>query len=444
MSDIENLKQEEIPSTESQFDDIPEDSFDQNTNQDTKENILNSATETEEQHDEGQLEDQQETEEQQDVSIDDGQEQEEEQFEDEEDVSKLKRHKKASSETRDEAKAQVPKEKTRPKKHPLDDQLDGAPTPKRAKSTTGEDEGIEEEAELPAEEDESNLDPETRRKREIQRRIDEALKNPQKRSKKSKDQDLDAFQDEMVNKLREKMRTAALQDAECVNNGQPAINKLKLLPQVTDVIRKGNLADTILDNNLLEAVRVWLEPLPDASLPAYEIQKVLFEALERLPIKTIHLRESGLGKVVLFYQRSKRPQHNIKRIVDKLIGNWTRPIMGRSDNYRDKRIRTRDYRVQDDAAYRRRATGTASSQTAAGGDKDANDIAAANARRKNRAFIPTAKPQFYEVAPKSVVQKTQTSRQTRVANDKSYQRMTQKLMKKRPSGRKSGVSIEGR
>ena len=195
------------------------------------------------------------------------------------------------------------------------------PAPPRAPTRSA---AAEESDDIEDEIPDDQLDPEARRRREFERRIQATGVSTNKRRKKTNDDVLDQFQDEMVNNLREKMRTAAIEDAECVRNGTPAMSKLKLLPEVKDVLRKSSLADTILDNNLLEAVRIWLEPLPDASLPAYEIQKESFSALDRLPIKTIHLRESGLGKVVIFYQKSKRPQLNIKRTVDKLVGDWTR------------------------------------------------------------------------------------------------------------------------
>ena len=43
---------------------------------------------------------------------------------------------------------------------------------------------------------------------------------------------------------------------------------------MSDILARADLAIPILDNNLLEAVRLWLEPLPDASMPAYQIQKI--------------------------------------------------------------------------------------------------------------------------------------------------------------------------
>lgn len=359
-----------------------------------------------------------------------------------EEVYKLQRHKKNASEIRQrEPRVQ---EKTRVRKskasvEEMDDNEDLEPQPgatpaKKGKKRATKEKDDDAEDEIP----DDQLNPEARRRREFERRIAATGNIANKKRKKTNDDVLDMFQDDMINQLREKMRTAAIEDAECVRNGKPAMSKLKLLPEVKTVLRKGSLADTILDNNLLEAVRIWLEPLPDASLPAYEIQKELFAAMDRLPIKTIHLRESGLGKVVIFYQRSKRPQLAIKRTVDKLVGDWTRPIMGRSDNYRDKIIATRSYRVEEDTAYQRRGN------VAGGSQGKPADLAEASAIRRNRAHIPSAGNISYEVAPKSLVHNTQLSSQQRASNDENYRRMKMKLMSSKPSSRKSGVSIEGR
>jgi transcription factor SPN1 len=75
-----------------------------------------------------------------------------------------------------------------------------------------------------------------------------------------------------------------------------------------------------LDNNLLEAVRMWLEPLPDRSLPSLNIQKAMFPLLERMYIDSTSLKMSGLGKLVLFYTRCERVDKTIARIADRLIG----------------------------------------------------------------------------------------------------------------------------
>ncbi|KAK9255514.1 hypothetical protein V1507DRAFT_374552, partial [Lipomyces tetrasporus] len=179
------------------------------------------------------------------------------------------------------------------------------------------------------------LDPDQRRLRELEERVDAALKTQKKRKKVDED-DIEQMQDDRIVEVRERMRQAAIKDAEAIKDGVPATHKLQMLPEVRDVLQKHSLYDSILDNNLLESVRLWLEPLPDASLPAYSIQRELFVALEELPIKTVHLRESGIGRVVLFYQKSRKPQLGIKRIADKLVeGDWSRPIMGRNKKGRN-------------------------------------------------------------------------------------------------------------
>ncbi|KAK9242663.1 hypothetical protein V1506DRAFT_464323 [Lipomyces tetrasporus] len=191
------------------------------------------------------------------------------------------------------------------------------------------------------------------RLRELEERVDAALKTQKKRKKVDED-DIEQMQDDRIVEVRERMRQAAIKDAEAIKDGVPATHKLQMLPEVRDVLQKHSLYDSILDNNLLESVRLWLEPLPDASLPAYSIQRELFVALEELPIKTVHLRESGIGRVVLFYQKSRKPQLGIKRIADKLVGecwlgccmwsrtillmaegDWSRPIMGRNKKGRN-------------------------------------------------------------------------------------------------------------
>lgn len=134
------------------------------------------------------------------------------------------------------------------------------------------------------------------------------------------------------------MIDAASRDADAIGAGQPAVHKLAMLDEVKEVLQRPNLMATAMDNNFLEAMRRWLEPLPNKSLPAYSIQKLMFEIMGKMKITTDYLRESGIGKVVMFYTKDKRPQLHIKREADRLIGEWSRPILGRSDDYHSREI----------------------------------------------------------------------------------------------------------
>lgn len=343
-------------------------------------------------------------------------------------LHRLKSHRRAPAERSDSAE---PKDRRRPpRRAEKSDSAEATPRRKPRKS------------QQPASDDENeeDLDEATKERRALEARIDAALQPSSKRRKKLAGDDIEALQDESIAAMRDAMREAALQDVECIREGRPAINKVKMLPEVADMLQKKALAYSILDGNLLESVRIWLEPLPDASLPSFEIQKALFTALLSLPIKTIHLRESGLGRVVLFYQKSKRPQPAIKRMAQKLIGDWTRPIIGRSDNYRDKRVATVDFNPD--------ALSTATATAGLGRRGEPLSSYEESAARRGRAAMPSSAGVSYRVAPSSTMSYSSEAAQAGVpgaSKDSQLRRMKAKLSTAGRSGRKKAqVSVEGR
>lgn len=70
----------------------------------------------------------------------------------------------------------------------------------------------------------------------------DAILKPKKGSRQKKrkkdDEELDRFADEEVSRLREAMLGAAADDEQANREKLPATNKLKLLPQVMEVLRK--------------------------------------------------------------------------------------------------------------------------------------------------------------------------------------------------------------
>jgi transcription factor SPN1 len=176
--------------------------------------------------------------------------------------------------------------------------------------------------------------------------MDAALRGgSSRRRKKHGDIDLDGMADAEIEQMRKAMTDAAEADNEGRQRGEPARHKLKLLPKVVALLNKNHLKESLVDPeiNLLEAVRFFLEPLSDGSLPAYDIQKELFAALARLPINKDSLVASGIGKVILFYVKSKRPEIAIKRQAERLFADWTRPILRRTDDYRKKEFSQAEY-----------------------------------------------------------------------------------------------------
>ena len=123
----------------------------------------------------------------------------------------------------------------------------------------------------------------------------------------------------------------------------------------------------IVDSQLLEAVRMWLEPsyvdlsasdphsqsLDDPSsssfnpqvqtgykwsLPAVGIQRAIFEVLPKMDLDTPTLKECRLGPVVYFYTKTKRCPPQVKRQAEELVQIWSRPIAKRPVDFRQRRV----------------------------------------------------------------------------------------------------------
>ncbi|KAK8220695.1 hypothetical protein IWZ01DRAFT_427439 [Phyllosticta capitalensis] len=238
---------------------------------------------------------------------------------------------------RKESRREKPK-KSRKRRGEDDNDLGGAPV------ETGPRERRSRKKATPEPEDWENLPPEERRKRELDAKMDAALKSKTKR-RAQKGIDLEAQADAEIDDMRRRMTDAAKADNEGRERGLPATNKLKLLPEVVALLNRNNLQNNLVDPdiNLLQAVRFFLEPLNDGSLPAYNIQRELFATLAKLPITKDSLVASGIGKVIHFYTKSKRPEPAIKTQAERLMAEWTRPILKRTDDYRKKEVTEATY-----------------------------------------------------------------------------------------------------
>lgn len=144
------------------------------------------------------------------------------------------------------------------------------------------------------------------------------------------------------------MENACRDDNNARQQGQPALHKLKLLPEVMSLLNRNNQQSAIVDPdaNFLESVKFFLEPLSDGSLPAYNIQRDIFTALHRLPIEKETLMASGIGKIVLFYTKSKKAEKSVKRLAEQLLGDWSRPILRKTHDYKQRHVESRDFDYQ--------------------------------------------------------------------------------------------------
>ena len=199
--------------------------------------------------------------------------------------------------------------------------------------------------------------------------------------------------DEFIIQVVNAMRVAAADDIEANSERKPAKAKLKLLPKVLALLEKSYMHDQLLENEMLTSIRIWLEPLPDGSLPAISIRKPLLSILSKLPIDSDLVRESRIGRVVMFYYKCDRELPDLRKMAADLIGQWSRPILQKLQVQRTSSTTYDD--AEDNHAPKQY-------KASADGRSRAGDVG----YEMKTARIPQPLRATYSVAPKSNVTQT--------------------------------------
>ncbi|RDA90312.1 hypothetical protein CP533_0399 [Ophiocordyceps camponoti-saundersi (nom. inval.)] len=281
---------------------------------------------------------------------------------------------------------------------------------------------------------EEELTPEERRKRAIDRALDAAIKKGGSSSKRRRKDEIDLEDeiDEKLAHLKYQMEQACQADNAARESGQPALHKLKLLPEVNAILNRNNVQHAVLDpdTNFLQHVKFFLEPLNDGSLPAYNIQRDIFSALTRLNVEKEALLSSGIGKVVLFYTRSKKPEPSIKRMAERLLGEWSRPILKRTDDYKKRHVETREFDYQAAKMAQRQKANSQFNLTQRPA-QSAREAFLAPQGANNQARMASL-PSSYTIAPKSTFDgsRGQDHRPLGASGMEAFRRMTQKTKKR--------------
>ncbi|WVN85617.1 uncharacterized protein L203_100766 [Cryptococcus depauperatus CBS 7841] len=298
------------------------------------------------------------------------------------------------------ATARIPTFKKKRSEDAGDDESgdDQAERKKRKKKKSDRRREKEDEEEVPV------LDAATQRRIALEERIDAIGKKAKVIRRKKKGDDemdvVDNYHDEICARLRDRMLTAADKDEAANKVKMPGTAKLAMLDEVMGVLRNTTLWQSIVDNGVLEAVKRWLEPLPDRSLPSVGIQKALFEILPKMDLDTTTLKECRLGPIVLFYTKTKRVTPAISRQADALVQAWSRPIIKRPANYRSRYIETQN-EVEQSQGEPEAAYGTAIPRKIK--RFDVRRALEENAHRKG-ARVQIVKDVQYTVAPEPKTQ----------------------------------------
>ncbi|CAK7356053.1 unnamed protein product [Dovyalis caffra] len=260
----------------------------------------------------------------------------------------------------------------------------------------------------------------------------------------------------LVENVMAELEVTAEEDADLNRQGKPAVNKLKKLPLLTEVLSKKQLQQEFIDHGVLTLLKNWLEPLPDGSLPNINIRAAILRILTDFPIdleqydRREQLKKSGLGKVIMFLSKSDEETTSNRKLAKDLVDKWSRPIFNKSTRFEDMR------NVDDDRAFRRptvrRPANNSAGMESRDGDLDLDislERRSSQSSDRQHASRPEATPLDFVVRPQSKVDPEEVrARAKQVVQDQRRLKMNKKLQQLKGPKKKqlqaTKLSVEGR
>ena len=253
-----------------------------------------------------------------------------------------------------------------------------------------------------------------------------------------------------------KMENAADDDVQAVKARRPAVKKLRMLGDVTEMLTKRDMQRSLLDHDILSSVKRWIQPLPNGSLGNVTVRQRLIESIGNMSgengITSSDLKRSGIGQTIMILYKHRSETPNMKRALKKLIEQWSRPIFQKSGNMKDLEhvhASRGQGMVRQVAASR-----PANMKKGPGRDQDIGSLIASGSKGGNkdgiaRVRVPFSKGFQFTVRPQDRIGNVSDKRMVRGGPAKDNRgnlakRMTEKGRVQGKNSRSANVSVEGR
>ncbi|KAF2316317.1 hypothetical protein GH714_041658 [Hevea brasiliensis] len=257
----------------------------------------------------------------------------------------------------------------------------------------------------------------------------------------------------LVENVMAELEVTAEEDAELNRRGKPAINKLKKLPLLTEVLSKKQLQQEFIDHGVLTLLKNWLEPLPDGSLPNINIRAAILRILTDFPIdleqydRREQLKKSGLGKVIMFLSKSDEETTSNRKLAKDLVDKWSRPIFNKSTRFEDMRVLMMIGPTED-----QQPVNNSAGMESRDGDLDldiSRERRSGQSSDRQHASRPEATPLDFVVRPQSKIDPEEIrNRAKQVVQDQRRLKMNRKLQQLKAPKKKqlqaTKISVEGR
>ncbi|KAL6132068.1 hypothetical protein ACLB2K_070439 [Fragaria x ananassa] len=256
-----------------------------------------------------------------------------------------------------------------------------------------------------------------------------------------------------VEHIMAELEVTAEEDAELNRQGKPAINKLKKMSLLTEVLSKKQLQQEFLDHGVLTLLKNWLAPLPDGSLPNIDIREAILKILMDYPLdleqhdRRDQLKQSGLGKAIMFLSKFDEETTCNRKLARELVDKWSRPLFNKSIRFEDMRNVEEEKRVP----LRRPSVSSSSSgmDQLRDGDLDLNDEFSRKRKSTSssrQVIRPEASQMDFTVRPEPKIDPYEIRALNKEAkHDQRQMRMNKKLrqLKHKTRSRQASSSHKG-